>query len=246
MLDGKVALITGSSRGIGWAIAHTMASHGASVIIHGQTDSEQLQARLSTLPHGPQRHAALAFDLTEPGAIKEGFRRVFERFKRLDILVNNAAVLEAAVLGMNSDESIDNLFAINAEAPLRCMQLAVRLMERAGGGSIINVGSIMGTQGSAGQVLYSATKSSLVGMSKAAAKELAPKNIRVNLLCPGFIDTDMAKTASSEKVQTFVDRIAMGRIGTPEEVASVALFLASPLSSYVTGQVIGVDGGMVV
>lgn len=246
MLDGRVALITGSTRGIGWAVAYAVAQAGGTVVLHGHEHSPLLEERLACLLKISARHAAIPFDLASPVAIKAGFGKIFQRFNRLDILVNNAALFEAALVGMNSDASIDRLFTVNAQAPIRCMELGARLMARGGGGAIINIGSIMGTHGAPGQVLYSATKSALVGMTKAAAKELAPQNIRVNLLCPGFIDTDMAKSASPEQVANFLSTTAMGRIGKPEEVASVVVFLASSQSSYVTGQVIGVDGGMAI
>ena len=246
MLKGKVALITGSTRGIGWATAQVFAAHGATVILHGRAEGALLEERLQALNAAGGAHRAQPFDVGSPAEIKTAFRSIFSLYKRLDILVNNAGVLEDALVGMYSEETIDHSFRVNAQAPLHCIQGAVRLMERAGGGSIINITSIIGTNGNAGQLLYSSTKAALIGLTKSAAKELAAKNIRVNAVAPGFIDTDMARALPEEIFAERVASVRMGRIGTSEDVANAIMFLASDMSSYVTGQILGVDGGMII
>jgi 3-oxoacyl-[acyl-carrier protein] reductase len=246
MLNGKVALITGSTRGIGWATAELLAAHGATVILHGRLQGALLDERLATLKKTGSDHQALAFDLSQPAEIKGAFRKVFASFKRLDILVNNAGVLEDALVGMYSEEVIDYSFRVNAQAPLHCIQAAVRLMERAGGGSIVNISSIIGTNGNTGQLLYASTKAALLGLTKSAAKELASKNIRVNAVAPGFIDTDMARALPPEIFAERTASVRMGRVGQPIDVANTILFLVSDASNYMTGQTLGVDGGMVI
>jgi 3-oxoacyl-[acyl-carrier protein] reductase len=246
-LDGRVAYVTGSTRGIGNAIATTFAAAGATVVINGRSSEDAVDA-VSAEIRDRFGVASLGIfaDQRDPAAIKLAFRRIFETYGRLDILVNNAGIVDDALIGMISDRSIDDTFATNAVALIHNMQSAARLMRRNGGGSIINLSSIMGIHGNPGEVVYSATKAAVIGMTKSAAKELAPDGIRVNAIAPGFIDTDLTRALSPAHFEERLASVGFGRIGEPQDVANVALFLASDLSSYVTGQVIGVDGAMVV
>jgi 3-oxoacyl-[acyl-carrier protein] reductase len=246
-LDGKVAYVTGSTRGIGNAIARTFAAHGARVIVNGHTlpdAPERIAAELSEA-HGNEC-IGISADQRDPTAAKAAFTRIFSTYGRLDILVNNAGVVDDALLGMIRDASIGDTFEVNTLAVVRNVQLGSRLMRRNGGGSIINISSIMGVLGNAGEVVYAGSKAAVIGITRSAAKELAPVGIRVNALAPGFIDTDLTRSLAPDIHATRLASVGMGRIGQPQDVANVALFLASDLSAYVTGQVIGVDGAMIV
>jgi 3-oxoacyl-[acyl-carrier protein] reductase len=247
MLAGRVALVTGATRGIGWATARALAAAGAAIVLNGRSSREQLEARVAELraEHGVPCSGALG-DVSDAAVVKGWYQEIFRTHRRLDVLVNNAGVLEDALVGMIPEASIAHTLAVNVAGALHNLQGAARLMARGGGGSIVNVSSIIGTHGNAGQTLYAASKAALLGMTRAAAKELAPSQVRVNAVAPGFIDTDMTRALPRKAYDERLAAIGMGRIGTPDDVARVVLFLASDLSGYVTGQVIGVDGGMLV
>lgn len=243
-LHGKVAVITGGSRGIGKASARLLAVQGVNLVLMGRTDSQQLRdacdefrSDVSVLP--------IVCDSAQPVQIREAYRLARSEFGRVDVLVNNAGILDDALLGMISEDMIAQTLSVNTVSPILHMQAAARLMRKSGG-SIINVSSIIGRVGNTGQVVYSASKAAVIGMTLSAAKELAPQGIRVNAVAPGFIGTDMTAALPADKYAERVASIKMGRVGTPEDVARVVLFLASGLSGYVTGQVIGVDGGMLI
>ena len=246
LLAGKRVLITGATRGIGLAIAERFAAEGASLYLNGRDGPRvsQLAERLSR--EFGVACAPLLFDVADPEAVKAAFRELFAQTKVLDVLVNNAGILDDALIGMVTPAQIERTFACNSFSVLYCSQYAARMLQRNGGGSIINLASIIGRVGNAGQAVYGGSKAAVIGMTQSLAKELASQQIRVNAIAPGFIDTDMAHSLSEDKFQQRLDSIAMGRIGSADEVAKVALFLASELSSYVTGQVIGVDGGMLI
>ena len=247
ILKDKVSFITGSTRGIGWATAREFARHGASVILNHRSSATLLEERSRELEAEFQVTAVgLVADVKESSAVKNCYLEIFRRFKRLDILVNNAGILKDGLLGMISDETMREVIATNLLGSLVHLQEASRLMARNRQGSIINVSSIIGRLGNEGQSVYAASKAALIGMTMAAAKELAPKNIRVNAIAPGLIDTAMTRQLPREKFEQRLAGIRMGRIGTPEEVANVIVFLASDMASYVTGQVLGVDGGMII
>jgi 3-oxoacyl-[acyl-carrier protein] reductase len=246
ILSGKICFVTGSTRGIGWATAETLSRYGATVILNGRTPSELLEERRRTLQERlGQPVLALAGDVGDPADVEACYAQIFKEYKRLDVLVNNAGTMQDALLGMISKDLIQSVINTNVTGAILHLQAAARLMARARSGSIINLTSIIGRMGKEGQTVYASSKAALIGMTLAAAKELAPKGIRVNAIAPGMIDTEMTRQLPPDRHAAAVNSIKLGRIGRPEEVAQAVLFFASDLSSYVTGQVLGVDGGMV-
>jgi len=237
--------ITGATRGIGYATAVQAAKQGWVLILNGREQERLAEVKDELAAYGAEVYT-LCYDVTDVNEIKKAFMWTKKEIGKLDALVNNAGVLDDALLGMVNERQIQSTFSVNIEAVLYHMQYASRLMMPQKLGSIVNVSSIIGRVGNAGQTVYGASKSAVIGATYSASKELGPYNIRVNAVAPGFIDTDMTKQLSEEKYAQRLTEIKMNRIGKPEEVANVILFLASDLSSYVTGQVIGVDGGMVI
>lgn len=246
MLKGKNVFITGSTRGIGRSTAFVCAANGASLVLHGRDLSvlEQLKEEITGKYHVDVH--LLVYDVCETDEIKNAFVWIKRNLGRLDVLVNNAGILEGALLGMVNDKQMSSTFSVNIEAVIYHMQFASRLMSKQKEGSIINLSSVIGRSGNIGQTVYAASKAAVIGATYSAAKELGRHNIRVNAVAPGIINTDMTKQLTEEQYAESLASIRMNRIGTPEEVANTILFLASDLSSYVTGQVIGVDGGMVI
>jgi len=246
-LKNKIAFITGSTRGIGWKTAEFFAKQGAKVLLNGVSNSKLLNSKVSELKRKFNVECeGYFYDISDPIEVKKCYHDIFKRNKKLDILVNNAGILEDNLLGMVTAESIERTFSTNVYSMIYNMQYASRLMMRKKSGSIINVASIIGRFGNAGQSVYGGSKSAVIGITMSTAKELAQHNIRVNAVAPGFIDTDMIKSLSAEKYKDRIKSIKMNRIGKPEDVAKAIHFFASDLSNYITGQVLGVDGGMLI
>lgn len=237
LLEGKVALVTGCNRGIGRQIAELFAANGAIVYaIARKLSSIDSLASNNIRPH--------YMDVTDNNAIKDLFLRIKKESGCLDILVNNAGVMQDALLGMITEEQLQSTFATNVFANVNLMKYATKFMARQKSGSIINLSSIMGVTGNAGQIVYASSKGAVIAMTKSAARELAGSNIRVNAIAPGIIATDMLYSVPEEKLTKLREKVGLGYIGEPIEVAKTALFLASDLSTYVSGQIIGVDGMM--
>lgn len=184
------------------------------------------------------------FDASDFEAVKQTYNAIFKAHKRLDILVNNAGIMNDALIGMIRQDDVEITLKVNVASMIYNLQFGARLMMRNKSGSIINTSSIIGLEGSAGQSVYSSSKAAVVGLTYSASKELGPQGIRVNCIAPGYIQTDMTKNFSEEKQTELINKISIKRAGTPLDVAHTVLFLSSEMSNYITGQVIGIDGGM--
>ncbi len=244
LLTGKLIWITGASRGIGRATALVCAEGGADLILSARSE-EGLRECASEIERRVGRSAAiLPFDVGDSAAMKAAFQQVHRMTKHVDGLVNNAGILRDALMGMISETQINEMMRVNLYAPIQLMQYVARLMMPRRAGSIVNVASIIGRTGNEGQTAYSASKAGLIGATKSAARELGRQNIRVNAVAPGVIQTDMIAAIPEGKMVELKNSIKMCRLGQPIDVANAVAFLLSDMSAYVTGQVIGVDGGM--
>ena len=246
MLAGKVVWVTGASRCIGHAIAVACAREGARTVLVARDVAHLGQTAEQIGAVGGLEPILADYDISDPAQVGGAFSKLYKEIKKLDVLVNNAGIMQDALIGMVTAAQVQQTFAVNVFAALYHMQYAARLMTRAKSGSIINIASIIGRFGNAGQTVYGASKAAVIGATLSAAKELAPQNIRVNAIAPGFIETDMVRQLARDKFEERLGAVLMGRIGTPEDIARATLFLASDLSEYVTGQVLGVDGAMIV
>jgi len=243
-VNERVAFVTGASRGIGAACARALADDGFRLVLHARQLSS-LDAFIATLPAEARDKALLfAYDMSDAECIGKSFQEIFKQFRRLDVLVNNAGLMEPAQLGMISQKALARTLQVNLEAAILHMQGATKLMNRTGRGRIINMSSIVGRYGFEGQVPYAASKAGLIGATLAAAKELASKQICVNAVAPGYIDTELNRMHHEDIHQQNLAKVRMGRMGSADDVANLVRFLASDSASYITGQVIGVDGGM--
>lgn len=241
-LTGKTALVTGGSRGIGRAVVALLASSGAEVIVNYRENAEEAERVAAAVGGGAWTARA---DVADPEAVKAMFARIQERGRGLDILVNNAGVMRDSLLLMTRESDLRGLFEVNVQGSFQCLRMAAQMMKRAGAGRIVNMSSIVGRQGAAGQAAYAACKAAIVGLTLSAAKELGPAGITVNAVAPGPIETDMTAHLKPEAKERLARATPLlNRLGTPEDVAGVVLFLVSDLARHVTGQVIGVDGGL--
>ncbi len=244
LLDGKVALVTGSNRGIGLSIARKFVTEGAIVYANARK-AGSLDRVAGEIPaeNGAGQLIPLYFDVTDLTAIKTAIMKVKKKQGKLDILVNNAGLMSNKRIGFITEADMEALFHTNVYAVIQMIQYGARIMHE--GGSIINISSIVGQRGNAGQLLYSATKGAVIALTKSAAKELAPRHIRVNSVAPGLTETDALNSTSKNYLETRISNLPFGRFAKPEEVAGACCFLASDLSSYVSGEIIGVNGSAI-
>lgn len=245
LLQDKVCIITGAAQGIGKAIAEQFAVDGAIVYACDMKEGAMDEWAKECAARNNTRVIPQYFDVTDATAVKNTFMAIFKAEKRIDTLVNNAGVVFNRKLGMVQRAETELMFRVNVIAVIEMVQLVARLMQRCGGGSIVNIASVTAVLGSPGQCAYSATKGAIISFTKSAAKELAPMGIRVNAVAPGIVKTErFAELYESDgaKIDERIGRIALGRLGTPEDIANACSFLASDRASYVSGQVLGVDG----
>lgn len=245
-LNGKVALVTGASRGIGRACALKLAGAGAAVAIN-YTSSEKsaLEVKNEIIANGGK---ALCFkaNVSKLDEVENMYQKIEEQLGPVEILVNNAGVTSDTLLMRMKEEQWDKVMEINLKGVFNCSKVAIKKMLKLKKGRIINITSVVGITGNAGQTNYAASKAGIIGFSKSLAKEVANRNILVNCVAPGYIQTDMTEGLSEKVKENLLSSIPVGRLGSPEDVANVVQFLTSPSSDYITGQVITVDGGMTI
>ncbi len=244
LLEGKIALITGASRGIGKAVAQTFVNHGAVVCFTYMSSDEKAKALEQVLSADGGTAKGFKSDAGDFNAAQKLTEDVVKEFGTVDILVNNAGITRDTLLMRMSEEQWDEVIAVNLKSVFNLTKAVLRTMLKARSGSIINMSSVVGVKGNAGQANYAASKAGILGFTKSTALELGSRNIRCNAVAPGFIETEMTGALDDTTVQGWRDAIPMKRGGTPEDVANLCLFLGSDLSGYITGQTIHVDGGM--
>lgn len=244
MLQNKVAVVTGGSRGIGKAIAEKFAAEGASVAILYSSNSASADAVVEEIRNAGGTAKAYQCHVENSDEVGKTIDEVVNDLGKIDILINNAGITRDKLLMMMKEEDFDDVISVNLKGAYNTMRKVCPMLARQRWGRVINLSSIAGINGNAGQVNYSASKAGLIGMTKSAAREFAGRGITVNAIAPGFVETDMTeKFASDENV---MKRIPVGRMGRPDEIASLALFLASDAAAYITGEVIRIDGGLAI
>ena len=243
MLNGQVAIVTGASRGIGEAIARTLASAGATVV-GTSTSGAGAEGITKAIAEAGGKGAGKVLDVRDPTGCAAFVDAVQQEFGPVAILVNNAGVTRDNLLARMKDEEWDDVQATNLKSVFLLSRAVLRGMMKARGGRIVNVTSVVGFSGNAGQTNYAAAKAGMVGFSKSLAREVGSRNITVNCVAPGFIETDMTRALAEDQVKRLVDGVPLGRLGRPEDVAQAVLFLCSPAAGYITGATLHVNGGM--
>ena len=244
MLEGKIAVVTGAARGIGREISLFFAREGADVAICDCAEEAALRVSDEIQALG-RRSAAFTVDVSKTKEVQETANKIIDSLGRIDILVNNAGITRDGLLMRMDEADWDAVIDINLKGVYNFTKAVIRSMMKRRAGKIINISSVVGLAGNAGQVNYSASKAGVVGLTKSVAKELASRSVCVNAICPGMIKSKMTDKLSDEARKRWLESIPMGRIGEPADVAKAALFLASDMADYITGQIIVVDGGMV-
>ena len=244
MLQGKCAVITGASRGIGKAIAIKFAKEGANVVLNYRNSEKEALELKTELDKLGSNTLIIKADVSKFDEAEHLIKEANNAFGRVDILVNNAGITKDTLIMRMKEEDFDDVIDINLKGSFNCLRAISPIMVKQKEGKIINMSSVVGVVGNAGQVNYSASKAGLIGMTKSLAKEIGSKNINVNAIAPGFIDTDMTKVLSDEQKKNIISGVPLKRLGQVEDIANLAVFLASEKSNYITGQVIHVDGGM--
>ena len=243
-LEGKIALVTGAARGIGRAIALAFAKEGADIVV-GDVNIQEAENTAKEIQSLGRKSLALDLDVTEYTKVEEAVNKILDKFSKVDILVNNAGITKDNLILRMSQAEWDAVINVNLKGTFHCTKAVSKVMIKQRSGKIINIASIIGIIGNAGQANYAASKAAIIAFTKTSAKELAIRNITANAIAPGFIQTDMTAKLSEELKQKMLSSIPLGKLGSPEDVAGACVFLASSEADYITGQTIVVDGGMV-
>lgn len=245
LLDGKIALVTGASRGIGRAIALALAKAGATVVINYAGNVQAAESVRQEIESNGGKTMLVQADVADIDAVNDMIKRVSDTFGQIDILVNNAGITRDGLLMRMKENDWDDVLNTNLKGIYHCTKAVAKGMMKQRSGRIVNMTSVVGLTGNAGQANYAAAKAGVIGFSKSMAKELASRGITVNLVAPGFIDTDMTSVLPEKVKEEMVKAIPLASLGKPEDVANAVLFLVSDQASYITGQTLNVDGGMV-
>lgn len=244
MLENKVALVTGAGRGIGRAIAIALAKEGAEVVVNYNGSEERAKEVKQTIEENGGKASIYKCNVSDFGACEAMIKDIVKEHGRLDILVNNAGITKDGLIMKMKEEDFDSVLNVNLKGTFNTIRHSARQMLRQKSGKIINISSVSGILGNAGQANYAASKAGVIGLTKTMARELGSRGITVNAIAPGFVDTEMTGVLSEEIRENACRQIILGRFGKPEDIANVAVFLASDKADYITGQVISVDGGM--
>jgi 3-oxoacyl-[acyl-carrier protein] reductase len=245
-LNDKVAIITGGYRGIGRAIGVSLARAGAYIVAADVLDEAVGKETLAAIEQVGGKGELMRCDVTNGESVEVAFKELHKRLGRIDILINNAGIARDQLLMRVSDEDIQKTFAVNVTGAIHCAQSAIRPMMRAKTGRIVNLASVVAEAGNPGQAVYSSSKAALIGLTKTLSREYASRGITVNAVAPGYINTDMTRNLPEEAKRYMLGQIPLGRVGEPDDVAAAILFLCSDEASYITGQVLRVNGGMYV
>lgn len=240
----KIAVVTGASRGIGRAIALRLAKEGAFVILNFNGSEERAREVVAEIEAAGGKAEAIRCDVSDFHGAEAFFAEIIKKYGRVDILINNAGITRDGLLMRMSEEDFDRVIAINLKGAFNCIRHVSRQMIKQRSGRIVNISSVSGVMGNAGQANYCASKAGIIGLTKSAARELSARGITVNAVAPGFIDTEMTRVLSDQVKEHAVGQIPLGHFGRPEDIAEAVAFLASDRAGYITGQVLSVDGGM--